>query len=142
MRKLIQFQIILVKQNTNVVWWKFDQFSWPLQIKTAFLSFVNSFIYVCSVTSIMSDSLSQPGSSVHWIFQARILEWVAMPSSMTYSQPRNWTRVSWGSCTAGKVFTSKPLVKPHFTSLMEQSKRGLSFRLIIMCSFLPCYAVR
>ena len=37
---------------------------------------------------------SPPGSSVHGILQARILEWVAMPSSRGYSQPRDQTRVS------------------------------------------------
>ena len=37
---------------------------------------------------------SPPGSSVHGILQARILEWVAMPSSRRSSQPRDRTRVS------------------------------------------------
>ena len=32
---------------------------------------------------------SPPGSSVHGIFQARTLEWVAMPSSRGSSQPKN-----------------------------------------------------
>ena len=32
---------------------------------------------------------SPPGSSVHWILQARLLEWVAMPSSRGSSQPRD-----------------------------------------------------
>ena len=36
---------------------------------------------------------SPPGSSVHGIFQARILEWVATPSSRGPSGPRNHTRV-------------------------------------------------
>ena len=39
------------------------------------------------------------GSSVHGIFQARILEWVAMSSSRRYSQPRDRTQIScivWG----------------------------------------------
>jgi len=39
-----------------------------------------------------------PGSSVHRILQARILEWVAMPSSRGSSQPRDRTkslRMSW-----------------------------------------------
>ena len=31
---------------------------------------------------------SPPGSSVHGILQARMLEWVAMPSSKGSSQPR------------------------------------------------------
>ena len=36
---------------------------------------------------------SPPGSSVYGIIQARILEWVAMPSSRESSQPRNRTQV-------------------------------------------------
>ena len=32
---------------------------------------------------------SPPGSSVHGILQAKMLEWVAMPSSRGSSQPRN-----------------------------------------------------
>ena len=45
---------------------------------------------------------SLPGSSVHGIFQARILEWVAMPFSRGSSQPRDQTRVSH---IAGRLFT-------------------------------------
>ena len=37
---------------------------------------------------------SQPGSSVHGIFQDGILEWVAIPFSRGSSQPRDWTQVS------------------------------------------------
>ena len=37
---------------------------------------------------------SLSGSSVHGILQARILEWVAMPSSRGSSQPRDLTQVS------------------------------------------------
>ena len=44
--------------------------------------------------SVVSNSLWCPGGpSVHGILQARILEWVAMPSSRRSSQPRNWTPV-------------------------------------------------
>ena len=38
---------------------------------------------------------SQPGSSVHGILQARILEWVAFPFSRGSSQPRNQTWISY-----------------------------------------------
>ena len=38
------------------------------------------------------------GSSVHGILQARILEWVAMPSSRGSSWPRNGTLISYLSC--------------------------------------------
>ena len=39
----------------------------------------------------LSDPMdySLPGSSVHGILQAKILEWVAMPSSRGSSQPKD-----------------------------------------------------
>ena len=43
-----------------------------------------------------------PGSSVHGILQARILEWVAVPFSRISSQRRDQT---WVSCIAGRFFT-------------------------------------
>ena len=45
---------------------------------------------------------SLPGSSVHGILQARILEWVVMPSSRGSSQPRDRTQVT---STASGFFT-------------------------------------
>ena len=45
---------------------------------------------------------SLPGSSVHGIFQARILEWVSISFSRRSSQPRDWT---WVFCIAGRHFT-------------------------------------
>ena len=44
---------------------------------------------------------SLPGSSVHRIFQARILEWVAISSSRRSSPPRDYTQVS---CIVGRCF--------------------------------------
>ena len=41
---------------------------------------------------------SLPGSSVHEILQARILEWTAISSSRGSSQPRGWICVSCVSC--------------------------------------------
>ena len=62
----------------------------------------------CAVLSgsVVSDSLqpmdcSPPGSSVHGIFQARILEWAAMLSSRGSSQPIDRTQVS---RIAGRLF--------------------------------------
>ena len=45
---------------------------------------------------------SPTDSSVHWILQARILEWVAISLSRESSRPRDQTRVS---CIAGRFFT-------------------------------------
>ena len=42
-----------------------------------------------------------PGSSVHGIFQARVLEWVAISFSRGSSWPRDWT---WVSHTVGRCF--------------------------------------
>ena len=46
---------------------------------------------------------SLPGSSVHGILQARILEWVAMPSLRGSSWPRDWTCISYISCIGRQV---------------------------------------
>ena len=54
---------------------------------------------------------SLPGSSIHGILQARILEWVAIPLSRGSSSPRDWTRVS---CTASrflKVWATREALK-------------------------------
>ena len=45
---------------------------------------------------------SLPGSSVHGISQARILEWVSISFSRASSQPRDRTQVY---CIAGRLFT-------------------------------------
>ena len=45
---------------------------------------------------------SLPGSSTHGIFQARVLEWVAISFSRGSSWPRDWTQVS---CIAGRHST-------------------------------------
>ena len=52
---------------------------------------------------------SLPGSSVHGILQARILEWVFIPFWGS-SQPRD--RI-WVSCIAGKFFTIKATTYPE-----------------------------
>ena len=61
---------------------------------------------------------SLPGSFVHRILQARILEWVAISSSRRSSRPRDQTLVSYVSCIG-----SLPLVppgKPLRKSIHEQ----------------------
>jgi len=55
---------------------------------------IHFFVYVCSVVQsclTLCDPIdcSLPGSFVHGIFLARILEWVAISSSRQSSQPRD-----------------------------------------------------
>ena len=66
-------------------------------------------VCVCVSHSVMSNLFvtpwmvgSSPGSSVHGILQARILELVTIPFSRWFSQPREQTQVP---CTSGRFFT-------------------------------------
>ena len=53
---------------------------------------------------------SLPGSSVHGIFQATVLECVAISCSRVYSWPRDWTVVS---CITGGFFTISVTREAH-----------------------------
>ena len=57
-------------------------------------------VNVHSVMSTLCDPMdcSPPGFSVHGILQARILEWVALPSSGASSGPGDWIHISCDSC--------------------------------------------
>ena len=64
-------------------------------------------MYMCLVTQSCPTLCGPkdyrlPGLSIHQIFQARILEWVDMPSSGGASQPRDRT---WVSRIVGRFFT-------------------------------------
>ena len=56
---------------------------------------------------------SLPGSSIHGIFQARILEWVAISFSRGTSRPRDWTQVS---CIVGRRLTVWVTREAHYIS--------------------------
>ena len=49
---------------------------------------------------------SPPGSFVHGILQARILEWLAISFSKGSSQPRDWTCVSHISCRCFTIWAT------------------------------------
>ena len=65
---------------------------------------------------------SLPGSSVHRILQARILEWVTISFSRGSSRPGDWTQVS---CIAGRHFnlwaTRKALKELYLIQTLENS---------------------
>ena len=46
---------------------------------------------------------SPPGSPLYGVFQARMLEWIAMPSFRGSSRPRNGTHICYVSCTDRQV---------------------------------------
>ena len=51
---------------------------------------------------------SLPGSSVHGVLQARILEWAVIFFSRGSFWFRDWTHVSWVSCIIAGFFTAEP----------------------------------
>ena len=55
---------------------------------------LESAVHISKCVQYDSMTCNPPGSSVHGIFQARILEWVAISFSRGYSRPRDPTRIS------------------------------------------------
>ena len=76
---------------------------------------------LCHVQFFNPMACSPPGSSVHGIFQARILEWVAISFSRESSQPRDQT---WVFCIVGGFFTHWATRKAHI--YMEGNARLLN----------------
>ena len=63
---------------------------------------------------------SLPGSSVHRISQARILEWVAISFSRGSPPPRDRNCISSVSCIGRQFFTTEPPGKPIEDGKSEQ----------------------
>ena len=68
--------------------WRKDHHLWSFKPGSSQVSIIQ----LC-LTLYDTMDCSPPGSSVHGILQARILEWVAMPSFRGSSKPRNQTHV-------------------------------------------------
>ena len=93
----------------------------------------------------MSNSLSMdhspPGSSVHGILQARILEWVALPSSrgillIQGLNPHLLGLLHWQTCSFPLLPPGKPFV------LLELSKHYFSFVFKISVTSLWSYSLQ
>ena len=80
-------------------------------------------VLVAQLCLTLCDSMdsSLPGSSVHGILQARIREWVAMPSFWRSSQPRDRTQVAhiaggfftvWDTREAQEYWSGCPIPSP------------------------------
>ena len=99
--------------------------------------------HVCLVTQLCPILCNPPGSFVHGDLQARILEWVAMPSSRGSSQPRNWTQ---DSCIVGGFFTSWATILDSivlegmsYTRHLRDSKIVNRFNYYYCCVCFCCY---
>ena len=67
------------------------------------------------------DCRNLPGSSVHGISQAWILEWVAISFSRGSSRPRNQTVSPLASALPGGFFTTEPPGKPNLPMTLLQT---------------------
>ena len=65
---------------------------------------------------------SPPGSSVHGILQARVLQWVAMPFSRGSSQPQGIARMS--LALTGGFFTTNATREVHLLQYQDFSQQG------------------
>ena len=107
------------------------------------ISLLSLSIYIC-VCVLVSQSCptlcdpmdcSLPGSSVHGIFRARILEWVAISFSKGSSLPKDRTQVS---CTASRFFTiwatreahGTRYFLPYYVSHFQMGKQRLKEKIV------------
>ena len=108
------------KVTAPFVKWRVYLLNWSiadLQYCVSFRSTAKwfSYIFYCCLVAKSCPTLSDPmncrmpGSTVHRIAQARVLEWVTISFSRGSSWSRDWTNVS---CVTGRFFTTEPPGKP------------------------------
>ena len=94
------------------------------------------FICECSVTQsclTLCDPMdwSLPGTSVHGILQARMLEWVTISFSRGSSQPRDLIRVFCVSCIGRWFFTPRATWEAY---LSVEARKDLAFLVYLQTS--------
>ena len=105
---------------------------WPLLLQICFLNPLLSLVcYVCAqlcLTIYDPVDHSLPGSSVHGMLQARILEWVAISFSGGSSPRRDGICLSCISCIGGGIFIIVP--PGNLLSLLKgpQLCRGVTWK--------------
>ena len=112
--------VTFLPEASEVSWWALQQ--WEV-CWVGWCNFLIWFLYILwslllfSHVRLFCDPMncSRPGSPVHGIFQARILEWFDMSFSRGFSWPRDWTPVS---CLAGGFFTTESPGKLRFFFIM------------------------
>ena len=91
-----------------------------------FLPFRESEFTQSCLTLCNPVDCSLSGSSVHGIFQARILGWVAILFFRGSSPPRDWSQVS---CIVGRCFTIWATREASSLSLLFSQSYGFSYNL-------------
>ena len=86
--------------SSNNSWYILPNFSPEHTVTDLVVLVVQSYQTLCDPMNC-----SPPGSSVHGISEASILEWAASSSSKGSSRPRDWTHIS---CIGSGFFTIEP----------------------------------
>ena len=119
-------------------------FLWrELNFPYSFSSIYFDFIFVSTTIEFYSLYIlynpldcTLPGSSVHKIFQARIMKWIVISFSRGASQPRDWNSVS---CISGGSFTTEPLGKLNvslkFSSILLLNSVVFGHKLALLLIF-------
>ena len=81
---------------------------------------------------------SPPGSSVHRIFQARVLEWVAISFSRGSSWPRDWIQVSRIASRCFTVWATRETLRyPYGKAFQNYSNKPILNRTLCCILLLP-----
>ena len=108
---LISLSIMLSKFIHVVANGKILSFLWLHNILSHTHTYVYVYVCMCAKSFQSCPTIWNPmdcspsDSSVHRILQARILEWIAMPSSRESSQPRDGTWIFKSPALAGTFVT-------------------------------------
>ena len=112
--KLVIYKCSLTEDQIFISYWLFQITNWKYKNKTFLFGWskwivvlLNCYVKWSEVAQLCRTlpnpmDFSLQGSSVHGIFQARVLEWVAISFSKGSSWLRDWT---WVSHIAGRSFT-------------------------------------
>ena len=76
---------------------------------------------------------SSPGCSVHGILQARILEWIIISFSRVSSWPRDWTQVSYVSCTGRQALYHWRLLGGEAVTVSHSVVPELNYSRLRLC---------
>ena len=103
--RVLEIDLLIYRHFSSLIlcdskWWRINRIKGKFHLFKLFFPPCES--EVSQLCPVEPMDCSPPGSSVYGIFQARVLEWVAISFSRGSSQPRDRTRVS---RTAGRRFT-------------------------------------
>ena len=113
----------------------------PLKLLSTRACVCAKWLHLCLTLHNPMDC-SLPGSSVHRILQARLLEWVAMLSSRGSSRPKDQTLVSYVSCFGRRVpYHRRHLGSPNrWCHLFSARTQRIFKRLMILKGYEHLYA--